>query len=580
MAIRDPSGHGGSNRGLEAGALPGVPFGRFGRMFDQQGEMFDNDCLEQIANAMIKDDVSKPIDEDEPVDENPTIPAGYTYFGQFIDHDITLDPTPLNARSVDVDALEDFRSPALNLDNIYGRGPDDQPYLYAGDATVFPGGENYLLALGDPIPGPRAAGVAITPFDVLRLGARGQAGAPVSKRPAILGDKRNDENRLVAQIQATMIEFHNQVIKTDSIIGPVPDPLARFRTAVNQVRWHYQWLVLWDYLDRRLLKPGVVERVLNKGGTPRLSAYLKLDAKYPYMPVEFAGAAFRMGHSMVRPGYALNKVVGSDIPPDGTPPDQVEQNFHRISLFSRGDALPDGTFDPRANLNGFGLEIPDFWGVDWRFFLDGTGGPALKGVKVPQPSYRLDANLVLPLQDLPEFRNAIPRERNLAFRNLVRGVQNLRLPSGEQVAAALGISAADQVPADKMWTAGSKAYDAAANPVADLDAVTAKRQAAAKFCTDKGVALEGNTPLWYYILREAEYFGIERQPDDPMLAAGGQHLGAVGSEIVAQTIIGLLWLDDSSFLNAAPYFQPARELLDGGKPEDFSLGQLVKWTWT
>ena len=584
MALRQPSGHGGSNRGLEAGALPGVPFGRFGRMFDPQGAFLDDECLAEIAGAMIKDDVSKPINEDEPIDENPTIPSGYTYFGQFIDHDITFDPTPLNAQSVDVEALEDFRSPALNLDNVYGRGPDEQPYLYAGNDTLLPGGETFLLATGDDIPGPAAPGVPVTKFDVLRLGSRTPAGGQVKKRLAVLGDKRNDENRLVAQIQATMIAFHNRVMRTDSMIARATaqgdNALFRFRAAVDIVRWHYQWLVLWDYLDRRLLKPATVTRVLNPGGTPRLSAYLKLDAKYPYMPVEFSGAAFRTPHSMVRPGYALNEIVGSQIPAPGTPPDVVERDFHRVSIFSRGDALPGGGIDLRANLNGFGLEIPDFWGLDWRFFLDGVGGPTLPDLKLPQPSYRIDANLVQPLSDLPEFRgDPVPAEHNLAFRNLKRGVQNLRLPSGEQVAYALGLSGADIVPQDKIWTAGSRAYDPQANPLGDLDAASARRSAAAQFCRDKGVTLEGNTPLWYYVLREAEDVGIERQPADPLLAAGGQHLGAVGSELVAQTLIGLLWLDDNSFLNRMPSFQPFPELLDGGAAQDFSLGKLVKWAW-
>ena len=85
---------------------------------------------------MIKPDDGKPLTETEPVDENPTIPAGYTYFGQFIDHDITFDPTPLSDATIDPSALVDFRSPALDLDNLYGRGPDDQPYIVHGQRTA------------------------------------------------------------------------------------------------------------------------------------------------------------------------------------------------------------------------------------------------------------------------------------------------------------------------------------------------------------------------------------------------------------------------------------------------------------
>src|SRR6266700_1614667 len=132
MALK-PNIHGSNNRGLAAGAIPGVAFGRFGPMFEAApAPKLPPEGLQALANAMIKPDKGKPITEAEPVDENPTIPAGYTYFGQFIDHDITFDPTPLSAADIEPDALVDFRSPALDLDNLYGRGPDDQPYMYDG----------------------------------------------------------------------------------------------------------------------------------------------------------------------------------------------------------------------------------------------------------------------------------------------------------------------------------------------------------------------------------------------------------------------------------------------------------------
>ena len=128
------SAHAANLRGLAAGANPGQPFGRFGPMFELPPcPSLPEEGLTDLAKAMVKQDDGAPITEREPADENDRIPAGYTYFGQFVDHDISFDPTPLGAKQVDRDALVDFRSPALDLDSVYGRGPADQPYLYERD---------------------------------------------------------------------------------------------------------------------------------------------------------------------------------------------------------------------------------------------------------------------------------------------------------------------------------------------------------------------------------------------------------------------------------------------------------------
>ena len=557
--------HGLDNRGLQAGAIPGVPFGRFGRMFDLPPALKLSDpALIQIAQAMIKKDPGKPISEAEPVDENPTIPAGYTYFGQFVDHDITFDPTPLGAESVDVDGLVDFRSPALDLDSVYGRGPADQPYLYDG----------VKLRVG-VAPGNADAQVG-TKNDLFRI---------LGNTVPLLGDKRNDENKIVSQIHGAIIAFHNRVVQDDGLMtwagADLADPGQRFAAAVSIVRWHYQWVVVFDYLDR-ILEPGMLTEVLHPGEAPRLNNYMKLTAQYAYMPVEFSGAAFRFGHSMVRPSYALNRLVGTGpAPADPAAP-------RRIPTFAivKDPAHPTPE-EQLLNMNGFPGTLPQQWGVDWGYFLDGIPAntalpvPPAGGatVKAPQPSYRIDALLADPLAILPEFQTEAAKRQNaalmnLAFRNLRRG-QMLDLPSGEAVATRLGIV---PMQPEVVWGAGSSQVGKTPFPgdtKGDFDATVKARKDALAAVTAMGFPLAGHTPLWFYILREAEYYGVTKDMNEPGVAFGGQHLGPVGSRIIAETFIGMLQMDRNSFLHCKPPFAPHPSILNGGKR--FTLDRLVAY---
>src|ERR1700751_3121732 len=134
-------------RGLAAaGANPEFE-GRFGRMFPglkpgSYGATPDEEVanLSKLASAMVS---SFDAPKDGADDEESGIPALYTYLGQFIDHDLTFDPDASFQKQKDPDATEDFRTPAFDLDNVYGRGPGDQPYLYYTD------GKSFLL--GDPL---------------------------------------------------------------------------------------------------------------------------------------------------------------------------------------------------------------------------------------------------------------------------------------------------------------------------------------------------------------------------------------------------------------------------------------------
>jgi hypothetical protein len=159
----------------------------------------------------------------------------------------------------------------------------------------------------------------------------------------------------------------------------------------------------------------------------------------------------------------------------------------------------------------------------------------------------MDAILADPLSNLPEFQGQTPPIiANLAYRNLSRGSM-LRLPTGEQVARTLGIR---PLPREVLWSAGSKVAHGIPEELKDF---ATKR---AKVFQDHTCAFKGKAPLWYYVLREAEYFGVDRDPRDAERVRGGQHLGPVGSHIVAETFLGLLWFDSASFLRRLPGFAP------------------------
>lgn len=287
---------------------------------------------------------------------------------------------------------------------------------------------------------------------------------------------------------------------------------------------------------------------------------------------------------MVRPSYSLNAVVTTR--QGGATPAELQEREkkERIPTFSRAPNPPNpgGT----ENLNGFPGTLPTSWGIDWSFFLDGVEHPAnlrqvdAKDMQIPQPSYRLDAQIVEPLADLPEFFDkGVPPggiagiAGNLAFRNLKRG-QLLHLPSGQAVACALGIT---PLPDSVLWGTGSRIplpADADQDMKDAFKTTDDKRRAfRAKWVDDRHAPLHGNAPLWYYVLREGEHHGVS-DPNQPGASFGGQHLGPVGSRIVAETFIGLLWLDKASFLHSSRGFKPLPAISGGG---DLTLGRLMTY---
>ena len=497
--------------------LFGGPFGRIFRSLPA-ADYGDNDqaTMANLITLAAKMSADAEAVTDGPDPEEGGIPAAYTYFGQFIDHDLTFDPASSLQKQNDPDALVDYRTPRFDMDNIYGRGADDQPYLYDGGTNKF--------ILGVPMDG--APQVNTGAHDL----PRSQPTAPAAPARAIIGDPRNDENTIVSQLQGLWHRFHN------AIVDASPDT-ASFAQIQQQVRFHYQWILVHDFLPK-IIDADVLENVLpgSKAGAPDVQR-IALRYFHPkdeaFMPLEFSAAAYRFGHSMVRPEYRLNDTVGP------------------LAIFA-GDPLND--------LRGF-RALPAGWAIDWRRFIDITPLPygSLTNAADPnnsnrmQLAYKMDTSLVNPLSVLPvAISNALnpvpqapggpPPPNPLAQLNLMRGWR-MRLPTGQTVAKAMGLVPLQDNEINIGKFTGS-------DPLITIDQVAP--------------AFVGNCPLWTYILAETLESSVPitvlTNPADAsstqMMQIATRKLGPVGGTIVAETFLGLLRVDSSSYLTLDPLWQP------------------------
>jgi hypothetical protein len=486
--------------------LEPVMAGRFTRLFPASSVTFDLDDLKRLAKEMTSRAESEATKEteDDP-EENPGIPAAYTYLGQFTDHDITFDPTSqlrATLTNQQLQALVDFRTPRFDLDNLYGRGPAEQPYMYERD------GIRMLL-------GERMSGSALDPE------ARQLPRAPNGR--ALIGDPRNDENRIVAQLHAIFLRFHNKV--ADHRGGKD----ASFDDVREQVRWHYQWVLVNDFLPR-ILEAQTYKSVFPDPHTAVLTIpKLRSQNGLELMPVEFSVAAYRFGHSMIRPQYRLNPAI-------------------RRPIFSESQ-------DDGADLGGL-RPIPADWAIDWPLFIDlehGAGSAAAESAseptgRKPQLSYKIDTSLVHPLGNLP--RRIAKDPSRLARRNLERGA-TFRLPTGQQVAKALGIPSI----ADEELVIGKATVGSEQKPITKVA---------------RGFA--GNAPLWTYILSEAQVTSWEEADPDPADDDTPIRLGPLGGRLVAEVFASLLLGDPTSYLYAEPAFAPIPDFTNDGA---FGLADLI-----
>lgn len=346
--------------------------------------------------------------------ENPSIPAAYTYFGQFIDHDLTFDVGSRLERSASDPGFGpvNFRTPRFDLDSLFGGGPEADPHLYEAD------GKSLLLSEDEG--------------DLQRQ----------KDDLAIIPDPRNDENALVAQIHLAVAHIHNALVEGSEEWS--------FDEAQRLTRWHYQWVVVHDFLERTVGKATYEDVLYGR----RLVLF-----PWPYgqfIPVEFSGAAFRFGHSQVRSDY----VVAT-----GTDPRPI---FGAAGLDLRG-GQPIGERK-----------------VEWPLLVDGTKTPTFKiDTELSSTLFNLFGDDA-PAANPPDLPPGVGR--NLAARNLRRGVV-LGLPSGEDVF-------------DDVLARGLVSVDAYA-ATGETEPTAIKRVIRRAFWNETAGAPE-ITPLWGWCLAEAE----------------------------------------------------------------------------
>jgi flavin-binding protein dodecin len=495
-------------RGLMSAKNSPLFQGRFGRLFRSlpPAKFGATDSANvnnlSLLGAKMSATFDPPTDGKDP--EESGIPALYTYLGQFIDHDITFDPASSLQMQDDPDALTDFRTPAFDLDNIYGRGPDDQPYMYDSD------GKSFLL--GNPLTGgdPNATDLP-----------RNSAAPP----RALIGDPRNDENTIVSQLQGLFHRFHNRTVKDN--------PTHSFEQIQKLVRFHYQYVVLNDFLPR-IVRADVLNALKTNGKYEQKNLKFFHWKNQPFMPVEFSAACYRLGHSMIRPGYRLN-----------------DDDSTLLPIFATPDAVKAGFKD---DLQGFRAVVSNR-AIDWGRFVDIDtrvyDGTVAQNKKRLQFAYRIDTSVVNPLAHLPAVVAANPS--SLAERNLERGWR-LGLPSGQHVAQAMGVEPMEDK--DILIGKGVDKQDPADPKRISIDKVDA--------------IFKNNCPLWTYILAEAMGHKVKvKLPVKGNITITTPQLGAVGGRIVAEVFLGLMFGDNHSLLSLQPTWEPS--------PRLYKLRDFVKY---
>ena len=505
--------------------------------------------LSQLAEFMV--DIFDNNTDDKTL--NSKIPAGYTYFGQFIDHDISAGTDrsnpfqitkaefdPVNPDEV-IAQIKNQRTPTFDLDSVYGAAGAaylQVPQFYQeNDSIKFKIGVNEFAARGlTPNPeldeNPKAPERDLPRQNMLPENQR-EPDAPHTQ--ALIGDVRNDENLIIAQFHLAFLKFHNRLIDDFRANGRFEDDKSLFLAARQEMTFCYQWLVMNDFLPHTIA-PKSYDSIMKsrktlfdvlKGGDSK-------DSKM-YMPLEFSTAAYRFGHSMVRNHYDYNLNFGR-----GNNPINPRATFDMLFAFTGKGAIDNDRFHN---------SLPHNWIIQWdRFFEipEVTDGERLND----RFARKIDTNLsdfitrrgmenetFESLSDLHKDEVEVTEEMfnkvmtHLAKRNLLRGYL-LNMPSAQAMIQAVnesGLGPKIKALTPEELTSGSST---------DLN----------RFLESTDFIEE--TPLWFYILKESEV-----QED-------GNRLGGLGSWIVGHTIVGLIRESKDSYLN------------QGWNPKDSQIEEL------
>jgi len=405
--------------------------------------------LPQTANmpALLKNLGATMVDADVLGEDSP-IPAAYTYFGQFVDHDITLeiqqgsgtmaellDPAmaplpPERIRS----ALRNLRTNALDLDSVYGLPAPRQP----GNAAKM------RLGLVSPTdntqpPFARPPGKS-DDNDVPR--ERRAAGNIEHDRAALIGDPRNDENTIISQLHVAFLKAHNALIGQG----------MSFDAARRTLSQHYQHIVVHDFLPR-IAEPEIVADIVANGNR----WFDPLGE--PFMPLEFSAAGYRFGHSMVRAAYNFN--INFQL-------DTIPATLELLFTFS-GLSGELGDFDT----------LPENWIIQWENII-GDGPKVMKARRIDTRVATTGNRALFNLQTVTGQTETPPDAARLPVRNLLRGYR-LRLPTGQAVAQLLGL------------------------PVLSKDDVLAAAGSPEQRAALTAGGFDARTPLWFYVLAEARH---------------------------------------------------------------------------